>query len=150
MEGSMGDKVLNKFGERAQIWAAVSDNEDILNGKVILRARANFLTARREAFNYVQALEKTVKEVEEANEKLHDELADMYATKGEMESIMSGLRTTVMERERDLSEARKEIERRNRTKERGPDEIGAEYILRLGIPELTEVFNRTVLGKNRG
>lgn len=150
MEGSMGDKVLNKFGERAQIWASISDNEDILNGKVILRARANFLTARREAFNYVKALEKTVKDVEEENADLNGKLADLHGVKREMESIISGLRTTVMERERDLTEARKEIETRNRMNERGPDEIGAEYILRLGIPELTEVFNRTVLGKNRG
>lgn len=132
-EGSMADKLLNRLVERAQLWAEVKDDESVDDGKVIMRRRKSFLSARREAFEYAKALERTVKEVERENTKLLTQVQEL------------GLE--IADHVQNLSRLSQEIERRNRTGEAGEDEIGAKYILRLGIPELTEVFNRTVLGK---
>lgn len=125
-EGSMGDRLLNKVIERAQLWAEVKDDDSVQDGKIVMRKRKSFLEARKEVFDYTKALERTVRELEGQNERLHGELANSLA---------------------DVRRLSVEIEQRNRTIEKGPDQIGMEYIQRLGIPELTEVFNRLVLGR---
>jgi hypothetical protein len=61
----MGDRLLNKVIERAQLWAEVKDDDSIDDGKVIMRKRKSFLDARKEVFDYVKGLERTVKEMDE-------------------------------------------------------------------------------------
>jgi hypothetical protein len=136
----MGDRLLNKVIERAQLWAEVKDDDSVNDGKVVMRKRKSFLDARKEAFDYVKGLERTVVEVENRNEALDRKIDGLH---GELADCMGNLRAAQHDKER-LS---KEIEDRNRRMEQGPDQIAAEYIARLGIPELTTVFNRTVLGR---
>lgn len=75
-EGSMGDRLLNKFGERAQLWAEVKDDDSVADGKIVMRKRKSFLEARKEVFDYVKALERTVRELEEKETELSRELAN--------------------------------------------------------------------------
>jgi hypothetical protein len=140
MEGSMADKLLNRLIERAQLWAEVKDDDAVNDGKVIMRKRKAFLDARKEAFQYAYALERTVKEVEEVNEGLNNQVERLHA---DLADVWANVRS----KEQDIARLSKEIEGRNRLGETGQDEIGRLYIQRLGIPELTEVYNRLVLGK---
>jgi hypothetical protein len=63
--GSMGDRLLNKLVERAQLWAEVKDDDSIDDGKVIMRKRKSFLEARKETFDYVLGLERTILEMDQ-------------------------------------------------------------------------------------
>lgn len=69
MEKPLGDRLLNKLIQRAQIWASVSEDESVEDGKAVMRARKNFLSARRETFEYVQGLERTNQEMSEQLEE---------------------------------------------------------------------------------
>lgn len=133
MPKSMGDTLLNRFSERAQLWAEVRDDDAVMDGKVVMRRRKAYLDARLETFNYVKALERTILEMESVIQTLNGNI--------------EGLSAELADKYADIRRLSQELEGRNRLNERGPDDIGREYIMRLGIPELTEVFNRTVLGR---
>lgn len=143
---TMSDRLFNAYDEKTKAWGQIYEDEGV-EGRALLRRRTAYYKARKELTDYIGALERTVEEMEfkigtaeETIRDLHGEIADRISTIRKLQADLQKLNT-------DNDRLSKEIEQRNRTAEAGPDEIGREYIQRLGIPELTEVFERLVLGK---
>ena len=151
-EHTFSDRLINSFNAKAQDWGAATENEQ-LAGRALLRRRDAYYKALRELTEYVRGLERSIEELQDMTidkdteiDKLRGELADILADMREKEQLIRHQQQTIGAQTSDIERLSRQIENRNRMSEQGPDEIGKEYIQRLGIPELTEVFNRTVLG----
>lgn len=156
---SMSDHLFNQFDQKAKDWGEIY-NDESADGRALLRRRNAYYKARRELTEYLSALERSIGEVEVqvelrdveiamADERTKDARAEIQKGNKLNESLkayVEELKANNLRLQIDFDRVSGEIEARNRGMEKGPDEIGREYIRRLGIPELTAVFNRLVLG----
>jgi septal ring factor EnvC (AmiA/AmiB activator) len=143
---SMSGRLFNAYDEKTKAWGQIYEDESA-EGRALLRRRTAYYKARKDLTEYIEALERTIIEAEFKHEVLEETVRDQHIEIADRTSTIRQLQADLQKLNEDNMRLSKEIEQRNRTAEAGPDEIGREYIRRLGIPELTEVFERVVLGQ---